>query len=193
MVNDDTHLLKTVGGILEDTEDFLSKAFLFDGSLKISRELLDLKEDIVDPVLDEFFAEIRDCHVRLENRLNASPPQGIPIRANRIWLRVVFRNLLRNAIKYGGEGCTIVGGLKNPGVHYRLNIYNSGNPVPEQWRDKLFRKFARIGEGVGSDGLGLGLYLSREIIRKHGGDIWYEAKEHGSNFVFTLPRELAPR
>jgi signal transduction histidine kinase len=46
-----------------------------------------------------------------------------------------------------------------------------------------------MGGNGNSDGLGLGLYLTREIIRKHGGDIWYEAKEHGSNFVFTLPRE----
>jgi signal transduction histidine kinase len=186
-------LLSTALKLIGTTEDFLSKAFLFDGSLKIRRELLDLKEDIVDPVLDEFSGDIRDNHVRLENRLNAKTPKGIPIKANRIWLRVVFRNLLRNAIKYGGEGCTVAVGLKNRGGHYRLNIFNSGNPIPEQWRDKLFGKFARIGVGVGSDGLGLGLYLSREIIRKHGGDIWYEAKEHGSNFVFTLPRELPPR
>jgi len=35
--------------------------------------------------------------------------------------------------------------------------------------------------------MGLGLYLAEEIIQKHGGAIWYEAKEYGSNFVFTLP------
>jgi two-component system phosphate regulon sensor histidine kinase PhoR len=38
-----------------------------------------------------------------------------------------------------------------------------------------------------SDGMGLGLYLTKMIVQKHGGDIWYEAKENGSNFVLSLP------
>jgi signal transduction histidine kinase len=47
----------------------------------------------------------------------------------------------------------------------------------------------RIGTGNSEDlpGMGLGLSLVKKIIRKQGGDIWYEAKENGSNFVFTLP------
>ena len=68
-------------------------------------------------------------------------------------------------------------------------MYNSGKPVPEKCRPKLFTKFSRIEENNNgnSNGTGLGLYLVKKIIQKHGGDIWYEAKENGSNFVFTLP------
>jgi signal transduction histidine kinase len=72
-----------------------------------------------------------------------------------------------------------------------LNVFNSGKPIPEDHRDKLFTKFMRFGNnGNGNgilDGMWLGLYLIKTIIQKHGGDIWYEAKENGSNFVFTLP------
>jgi signal transduction histidine kinase len=180
-------VMKSIG----TTEDCVGKAFSFNGDLEIDRELVDLRKDIVNPVLNELSGEIQDLHILFDNRLDANLANGIPIKASRIWLKVVFRNLFKNALKYGGKGGTIAFGSKNRGSYYRLNIYNSGRPVPEEGRNKLFRKFTRIPiDGNGSsDGLGLGLYLTREIIRKHGGDIWYEAKEHGSNFVFTLPRE----
>jgi K+-sensing histidine kinase KdpD len=180
-------VMKSIG----TTEDFVGKTFSVNGDLEIDRELVDLRRDIVDPVLNELSGEIQDLHIIMDNRLDANPANWIPIKASRIWLKVVFRNLLKNAVKYGGNGGTIAVGLKKRGSYYRLNIYNSGRPVPEECRNKLFRKFGRIAMGGNgsSDGLGLGLYLTREIIRKHGGDIWYEAKEHGSNFVFTLPRE----
>ncbi len=180
-------VMKSIG----TTEDFVGKTFSVNGDLEIDRELVDLRKDIVDPVLNELSGEIQDLHIMIDNRLDANPANGIPTKASRIWLKVVFRNLLKNAVKYGGKGGTIAVGLKKRGSYYRLNIYNSGRSIPEGCRHKLFRKFARIpmGGNGSSDGLGLGLYLTREIIRKHGGDIWYEAKEHGSNFVFTLPRE----
>ena len=81
-------------------------------------------------------------------------------------------------------------GCEDHGRHYRLNAYNSGETVPEEHRDKLFTKFGRIGsaDGNATAGTGLGLYRVREIIRRHGGDIWYEASQTGSNFVFTMPK-----
>ncbi len=73
----------------------------------------------------------------------------------------------------------------------RVNVYNSGEPVPEKLRSKLFSRFTHNGNNnTGkSNRMGLGLYFVQMIIRKHGGDIWYEAKEHGSNFVVVLPVE----
>ena len=51
------------------------------------------------------------------------------------------------------------------------------------------RSVARIAGASGEkDGVGLGLFLMREIIRKHGGDIRYEAKEEGSDFILNLPK-----
>jgi len=106
-------------------------------------------------------------------------------------LKIVFRNLLKNAMKYGDKGGTITIGFENPGSCGRFNVFNSGKPIPEEYRDKLFTKFVRFGNnGNGNemvDGMGLGLYLIKTIIQKRGGDIWYEAKENGSNFVFILP------
>ena len=48
--------------------------------------------------------------------------------------------------------------------------------------------FGRVEGGSDREGVGMGLFLTKEIISQHGGDIWYEAKDNGSDFVFTLPK-----
>jgi signal transduction histidine kinase len=56
----------------------------------------------------------------------------ICIRASGIWLKMVFRNLLRNAVKYGHKEGMIAIGFEDQGSCYRLNVYNSGKPIPEE-------------------------------------------------------------
>lgn len=172
-------------------EDFLGKASVLKHDLDIECTVLNLREDIFNPILEELATEIEDQNITIDNRLGAVSANQTPIKANKIWLRIAFRNLFRNAIKYGGKGHTIAFGCEDCGSHYRFNVYNSGEPIPVDLRDKLFTKFYRIrsGDKETTEGMGLGLYLTKEIIRKHGGDIWYEAKEGGSNFVFTLPHD----
>jgi signal transduction histidine kinase len=179
--------------LLGVVEDYLGKTHTLEGSLKIERETLDLRQDIIDPVLDELANEIQQRQIVIDNRLGAIPAGTIPVKANKIWLKTVFRNLFTNAIKYGGINCRIAFGFEDHGAYYRLNVYNSGAPVPPEHRDKLFTKFFR-GESGGRDnreGVGLGLYLIKEIIHNHGGDIWYEARDSGSDFVFTIAKENA--
>ncbi len=72
---------------------------------------------------------------------------------------------------------------------YRFTVYNSGDPVPEEYRAKLFSKSTHGNKG--SDGAGMGLYLINKIMQKRGGNISYEAKEDGSNFVFTFPTGIS--
>gem|GEM_PF-256063 len=183
-------LLSRMAHLLGTAEDFLGKAHAVDGSIKIQREVLDLRQDIIDPVLDEVYHDIEKHHISIDNRLGSIPACTIRIKANKTWLKAVFRNLFKNAIKYGGHACTIAFGFEDHGSHYRLNVYNSGKAIPEEDRDKLFTRFGRIGNTGerAPDGIGLGLYLIKEIIRKHGGDIWYEARPSGSDFVFTIPK-----
>ncbi len=171
------------------TEEYLSRVFSVDGDLVIENESLDLKEDIINPILEELSPELRGHCTRVERRFNEISTRRIFIKANRFWWKTIFRNLLKNATKYGDPGGTIAIGFEDHGSFYRLNVYNSGNPIPEEYRNKIFKKYMSFhNNGNGSpDGMGLGLYLVKKIIRKYGGDIWYQAEEGGSNFVFTLP------
>ncbi len=177
--------------LLGVTEDFLGKAHSLDGSLKIERETMDLRQDIIDPVLNELANDIVQRKIVIDNRLGAIPAGRIPVRANKIWLQTVFRNLFSNAIKYGGKGCRIAFGFEDHGTYYRLNVYNSGPRVPPELQDRLFTRFFRgeAGEAGLQDGVGLGLYLTKEVIHRHGGEIWYEARHDGSDFIFTISKE----
>ncbi len=77
----------------------------------------------------------------------------------------------------------------------RVDVADTGPGIPAERRDRLFEKFAQGESGKRKAlGLGLGLFISREIIRRHGGTIWVESElGQGSTFSFRLPRAAAPR
>jgi signal transduction histidine kinase len=172
------------------TEEFMANAFSGAGDGEMEKEMLDLRHDVVNPVLEELAAELRNHQINLDNRLSRQPVEVIPVKGGKVWLKSVFRNLVNNGIRHGGDGCTIVIDWQRQGNDCRLNVYNTGKPVPEEYRSLLFSNFAkkmRRAKGPGG-GLGLGLSLSRDIITKHGGNIRYEPRQDGSNFVVTLPQ-----
>jgi PAS domain S-box-containing protein len=182
-------LMARVRNLIGIAEDCLGSAHSLEGALLKKRDYIDLRQDIIDAVLDEVSNEIEELRIVIDNRLGAIPGGTIPIGANMMWLKAVFRNLFKNAIKYGGKGCRIAFGFEDHGSFYRLNVYNSGKPIPEGYRDRLFTKFAHIDDGAEKkDGFGMGLYLIREIVRKHEGDMWYEPRNDGSDFIFILPK-----
>ena len=176
------------------TEEYLARTLLMDDDLEAEGEVLDLKKDVITPVLRELSTELKEHPIVMNHCFDPVPNVGFPVMASKIGLKAVFRNLIRNAVKYGGKGCTISLAVETQGGFYRLNVYNSGEPIPAECRNKLFSQCIRLrsnGNGNGSNhGMGLGLYLTKKIIEKHGGTIWYEASANGSNFIFTLPSGL---
>jgi two-component system, sensor histidine kinase and response regulator len=185
-------LLEATGRIektIHMTEDFIGKS-LADGRPGARDEaLLDLTQDIVEPVLAEMAAEIRNHQITLVNRLHKQGEGKVPVRGSKLGLKCVFRNLINNGIKYGGRGCTIVVDFETQGSACRLNVYNTGQTVPEARRPMLFSPIRRMRSSKNRrQGLGLGLSLSRDIVQNYGGDIWYEAQKDGSNFVMSLPQ-----
>jgi len=183
-------LFSVLKGLMGNVEDFLGRAFSINGGLEMSREPLHLNREVVEPVLLELSKEIHDRSITVENYLDVLPHKAHFIQGDRFWLKAIFRNLIRNAIKYGGRGCRITIGFQDLKFQYRMNVHNTGKPVPEECRDRLFTKFGRISskKNENSESMGLGLYLVKEIVEKHRGHIWYEATETGSNFLFNLPK-----
>jgi DNA-binding response OmpR family regulator len=180
-------------GRIENTihlmEDFIDKSLADRRPGAREEDCLDLTEDIVEPVLTELAAEIRDHRITLVNRLHNRGAGKVPVRGSKLWLKCAFRNLLNNGIKYGGRGCTIVVDCEIQGSACRLKVYNTGEPVPEACRSMLF-SYARSPQRSKQSrrGLGVGLSLSRDLIQNYGGDLWYEPKTGGANFVISLPQ-----
>ena len=189
-------LFSKTSGLIGITEEYLGRSFSVNNDLDTEIESLDLMKDVLVPVLKELSSELKGHRLMIDHRLHAMSNKPVSIRTNGIWLKMVFRNLLRNAVKYGDKEGMITIGFEDRGSCYRLNVYNSGRPIPEEYRERLFTKLMGNLNGQngkeGAGGTGLGLYLINNVIQKLGGEIWYEAKENGSNFVFTLPPKSAP-
>jgi len=181
-------LSSKITGLIGITEEYLLGSFSADDNLRIEGEPLDLMRDILIPVLKEFSPELKGRHLIIDHSLCAMKSRRISLHTNRVLLKMVFRNLLKNAIKYGDLRGVIALGFEDCGSSYKLNVYNSGRPIPEEFRKRLFTKFTGIGNrDNGESGLGLGLYLTKKVVQKLGGYIWYEAREDGSDFIFSLP------
>ena len=172
-------------------DTYLGEASLFSGHIEIKKEKIDYRNDIINPLLDEFSEEFAQNKILIDESMGGIPEGRISITADRIWLLAVYRNLFSNVIKYGGAGCTMAFGFEDWGDHYRLNVFNTGRPIEPAEQEKLFEKFYRIEaeETRNVKGAGVGLYFVKEIIEGHGGKIWYEPKHDGSNFVFTIPKD----
>ncbi|MFO7166498.1 MAG: ATP-binding protein [Chloroflexota bacterium] len=73
-----------------------------------------------------------------------------------------------------------------------VQVHDQGAGIPQEQLGRLFRRYSR-GLQRSGEGLGLGLYLSREFVTRHGGEIWAESREgQGSSFMFTLPLNAEP-
>jgi signal transduction histidine kinase len=164
--------------------EYLTKSSVMHSSEIGRKEILDLREDIIDPILGEFLQEIERGKIQIDNRLGGIPGDKIFVSANKNWLGIVYRNLLSNAIRYTPKGGTIAYGFEDEGNMYRLNVFNNGQPIPAEKKKSIFEMF----ESEASSGIGLPVI--RELVRRHGGDLWCEESPGGHpNFVFTLPKE----
>jgi signal transduction histidine kinase len=114
-----------------------------------------------------------------------------PIEADRDHLEQVLDNLLSNAIKYSPEGGEIQLRAWDEDDRVVLSVRDQGVGIPSSQLDEVFGLFYQTEDPVSrrTGGMGLGLYISREIIIRHGGRIWVEsAAGQGSTFYVSLPR-----
>ena len=117
--------------------------------------------------------------------------------ADRLRIEQVLNNLLSNAIKYSPDEKRIIVYSKKTPSELIVKVRDFGFGIPEEERNNIFERFYRTKDMPSSiSGFGLGLYISRDIIRRHNGKIWVEPEEKGSAFSFSLPltkvREAEP-
>ena len=113
------------------------------------------------------------------------------IVADRDHLEQVLNNLLTNAIKYSPGGGPIAVEVARVDEGVRIAVSDRGIGVPEKELDAIFGLFYRSPDRAARDaaGMGLGLYISREIVARHGGRIWVESvPSQGSTFYVLLPQ-----
>jgi two-component system, NtrC family, sensor histidine kinase KinB len=99
----------------------------------------------------------------------------------------VFSNLIVNAIRHTPKGGSVTLGAREVNGAVRFTVTDTGKGIPQEYQARIFEKFFRVPD-TEPRGTGLGLYIAREIVAGHGGDIGLESVPGtGSTFWFTLP------
>lgn len=113
--------------------------------------------------------------------------EALRVRGDERLLRRALRNLLENALRYGGGAVEVV--LERRGPQALVIVSDRGPGVPEAYRERIFEAFFRLpGHAERAGGVGLGLALVRQIATRHGGHVSCEPREGGgSRFVLALP------
>lgn len=157
------------------------------GKLELDRERLDLGR-LVERVVDMSQPLTQTQAIRFE-RTNETPVLGDPDR-----LQQVVLNLISNAITHAPRSRFINVELRSSDGHAELRVSDDGPGVPEAELPHLFSRFYQVSRKQGGTerGLGLGLYISREIVRAHDGEITVSSVE-GRGTTFTVRLPLADR
>lgn len=168
--------------ILRLTEDLLDVSKMTAGRFSITHEDVDLAE-IVSQTARKYAATSG-------RRVDLSIPEDFPIiQGDSMRLSQVIENLVSNAAKYSPDGSTISITLDSLGGVVHLRVRDEGNGIPPDKAPLIFERFFRVEEdGRTVKGTGLGLFISREIVRAHGGDIRFEsAIGYGTTFLVEIP------
>jgi PAS domain S-box-containing protein len=165
--------------------DVLDLEKLESGKLPFHMQSLDLSE-IANRAIDgaRGYADQLGVHLRLA-LAEPAPVRGDPDR-----LVQVVTNLLSNAAKYSPHGGVVTVVVTREGEQAVLTVSDRGPGVPEEFRDRIFSRFAQAdsSEARGKSGTGLGLYIAKEIAERHGGRLWFESPpEGGAVFHLGLP------
>lgn len=211
-----SHELKTplasVSGYLQllsrQTTDVISQQFLRKALLQVNR-LVSLVNDLLDVSKIEagklkFNASAFDMETLTRDAIelvrNTNPSHRILLRvapgdytfeADGQRIEQVIVNLLSNAIKYSPKADEVSVEISASATEVKFTVTDSGIGIPADKINHLFSRFYRVDDASSNiSGLGIGLYLCQEIVRRHHGKIWVLSElGDGSTFYFTLPKQ----
>ena len=152
---------------------------------------LSLEKTPMNAVVDVIREEVSE---RLEaGGIKWSQPDVLPeIKADRVSMIRLIRNLVDNALKYGGAGLSrIAFGHNETETHHIFSVADDGVGLKSEDMDGIFEAFKRKKSARGIQGTGLGLAIVKEIMARHGGDVWAEPGiERGVTFFFSVSKIL---
>jgi len=179
-------VLQTVHRTEEMLSNYLNLSRIEKGELQVRTRPVRLGAEVVEPVLKDL--QPRFTAARMHVHSDLSPE--LVTQADPALLQTVYESLLTNAVKYGRPGGEVKLWGRPVNGMLEMHVWNEGPGVPPEQLDELFGKFCRLAPpGDEARGTGLGLFIDREIVRRHGGEIRAESR-YGEwiDFVFTLPR-----
>lgn len=165
--------------------------FLSESMIKISRlESGLIHLNMQEQSLNETVLKaVKDVYVKARNKgteIIYREEKNISIFHDRNWTSEGIFNLLDNAVKYSERGSKIYLTVKSFGMFASVEVADENTPIPEEERNKIFSRFYRGNNSKNIEGIGIGLYLSREIAVRQGGYMNLKASDKGNVFSFVL-------
>lgn len=167
--------------------DLLSADRIESGKIRYQFASVSLLE-VIDAAFFEIspIATAKGVAIQFDNR----PAEFPLVRADAEQIRAVLQNLLENAIKYSRAGGAVRLALSTANGEASVSIKDDGIGIPKEQQKDIFDRFFRASNAVKveTEGTGLGLFIVKSIVERHGGRIWFESEEgKGVTFYFTLP------
>jgi signal transduction histidine kinase/ActR/RegA family two-component response regulator len=168
------HLLKLINEVLDISR-------IESGDIGMSMEVIAL-----NPLLEEAYHYLKPLEKVRDMSIVTRFEPGLKVRADRQRLLQVILNLLANALKYGPENTTVTFSAYRQHGQIRVEVQDQGTGIAAELRSRLFTPFDRLGaERTVTEGTGLGLVLSKQLLDAMGGEIG--VAEDKSMFWFSLP------
>ncbi len=165
-------------------DDLLDLSRIQSGRIELSLRPLPAQA-LLDAAIAQHSAQARERNVTLEM---GAPTIDRPVIADPDRLDLVFTNLVTNGLRHTPAGGSVrLRAAPHRGGQVRFEVADSGSGIAAEFIPHLFERFYRV-PGAERGGAGLGLYICKEIVEAHGGQIGVESElGHGSIFWFTLP------
>jgi PAS domain S-box-containing protein len=176
--------------LLQLINDVLDLAKVEAGTITLDRQLVRL-DRAAEQVINIIKGSARNRQISIHLDVAAEEPL---VFADERRIKQVLFNLLSNAIRYSPEGSEVRVKVELEGETARVSVSDQGVGIPAHEHERIFQEFVQLGDSnQRAGGAGLGLPLSRKLVRLHGGDIGVRsAPGQGSTFWFTLPIGHAP-
>lgn len=164
------------------TGELLDVSRIYGGQLEVQREQVDLHK-MIHEVVERFTDEL----TRARCAIDLSGVQSVKGHWDAIRLDQVITNLLTNAIKYGAGAPIDMGTEEGEGLA-RIFVKDKGIGIAKEDQERIFQRFERAAPGRQFSGLGLGLYITHQIVEAHGGSLHVQSETgKGSTFIVELP------
>jgi len=169
-------------------KNYLDLSRIEKGELQVTKHQCLLKEDVFDIAAEAFEKNALARKIMLHNQL----PTDFAVCVDQHMMQIVANNLVGNAVKYGDQSGQVTIALTEKETMIEVSVYNDGRPLLEEEQAKLFQRFSRLDapEVKRVQGTGLGLFITKEIIEKHGGTIWVDPQAKGNTFTVRIERGI---
>jgi PAS domain S-box-containing protein len=198
-----------LGSITAEQKDFITKGYdTNEHMIRLVSDLLDVSRieegkfgyTFVMTSLDKLVSDlVNQSQLKAQEKQiilkYVPPPAPVPdIKIDPEKLVMAIQNLIENAIRYTLKGGSVTVSLSTNATNEIIAVQDTGVGIPQEQINRLFTKFFRADNVIRmqTEGSGLGLYITRNIVRRHGGDITVTSREgQGSTFAIALPLDVS--